>query len=817
MGLLINLTIPDLWQQEAVQALKAGADVIVNAPTGAGKTWVFELYAKAGGFGKNGKGQAVFTVPTRALANDKWAEWKASGWKVGIATGDVAENLDAPVVVATLETQRERFIEGRGPALLVVDEYQMLADESRGVNYELVLALAPPETQLLLLSGSVANPRAVADWLGRLGRTVELVQVRERPIPLDEEAIESLPRAPKKIDGFWPVLAARAMMADLGPLLIFAPQRAGAEKIARKIAAAFPEDDPIELPEGQQKTAGKELARMLRSRVAYHHSGLSYATRAGIIEPLARKGQLRVIVATMGLAAGINFSVRSVLVSDTKYRTGPFEEQLRPDELLQMFGRAGRRGLDDAGYVLAGAKFPRLMDASPRRLHRVHDIEWPTLLRVMDHAVAEGREPFEAARELLGRLFGKQTVRLGIEEDAVEGESGEGNVFNLGPKRDEMLNAAGAWEAVGEIRTARRSVGECLVRVRDRWSAAGRAPEFVKRLGKGSLCKLRREKGFVYGLESKLARRAGTDGVEALWAPLPWVRKALQLGREARFSETEIASLVAEEIVGKSEGMRVEAVVARGALLAVQCDVGGMPVEATLDASGSALIDPPLRTVAVEAESGFTEAGGRRIDPPRGTAAHAWRALGLVDANGVPTLRGQVFSRFQRGEGLMVAAALEDATYPVEELVWHLANLRAGFRFDETGGGGSERLAAVSRMLFGMVDHKGYLELGLCPGYGEGAAELLEETLVGKARPSAAVTEILSGGDIERAQVEWLSLLRHIVHAPDIEWDRWHALKAAAKGVLTRFDKLARPQDLPQLPGHILNHGVKLKLWSGAF
>ena len=100
----INLTIPDLWQQQAVRALKDGQDVIVAAPTGAGKTWVFELYFQTAGFGKNGKGQAVFTVPTRALANDKFIEWKSKGWNVGIATGDLAENVDAPVIVATLET-----------------------------------------------------------------------------------------------------------------------------------------------------------------------------------------------------------------------------------------------------------------------------------------------------------------------------------------------------------------------------------------------------------------------------------------------------------------------------------------------------------------------------------------------------------------------------------------------------------------------------------------------------------------------------------------------------------------------------------------
>ncbi|MDW8309936.1 MAG: DEAD/DEAH box helicase, partial [Verrucomicrobiales bacterium] len=129
---LVNVTVPDLWQQEAVAALRAGKDVVVQAPTGAGKTLIFELWSHQG----HPRGQAVYTVPTRALANDKLAEWRARGWNVGIATGDLAENLDAPVLVATLETQKPRLIRGEGPALLVVDEYQMLSDPERGLSYE---------------------------------------------------------------------------------------------------------------------------------------------------------------------------------------------------------------------------------------------------------------------------------------------------------------------------------------------------------------------------------------------------------------------------------------------------------------------------------------------------------------------------------------------------------------------------------------------------------------------------------------------------------------------------------------------------------
>ena len=185
---LNQVVVPDLWQQQAVTALREGRDVVVQAPTGAGKTLIFELWSNQG---KN-RGQAIYTVPTRALANDKLAEWRARGWDVGIATGDLAENLGAPVLVATLETQKNRLIQGDGPALLVVDEYQMLSDLDRGLNYELAMALAPPQTQLLLLSGSVGNPQDVVKWLQRLGRKAVLIRHDQRPVPLEEVHANSL-------------------------------------------------------------------------------------------------------------------------------------------------------------------------------------------------------------------------------------------------------------------------------------------------------------------------------------------------------------------------------------------------------------------------------------------------------------------------------------------------------------------------------------------------------------------------------------------------------------------------------------------------
>src|SRR5436309_6016792 len=222
---LNQVAVPDLWQQQAVSALREGHDVVVQAPTGAGKTLIFELWSNQG---KN-RGQAIYTVPTRALANDKLAEWRTRGWDVGIATGDLADNLHAPILVATLETQKNRLIQGDGPALLVVDEYQMVRDPDRGLNYELGIALAPRETQLLLLSGSVANPQDVVKWLQRLGREALVIRHDHRPVPLEEVHANSLSyHVPNDIRGYWPRLVAKALAEDIGPILIFATRRKAA-------------------------------------------------------------------------------------------------------------------------------------------------------------------------------------------------------------------------------------------------------------------------------------------------------------------------------------------------------------------------------------------------------------------------------------------------------------------------------------------------------------------------------------------------------------------------------------------------------------
>ena len=404
--------LPDAWQTEAVQALNAGRDVIVDAPTGAGKTYVFERWLEQGNFGSS----AVFTVPTRALANDKYAEWREQGWRVGIVTGDVTIEPTAPVVVATLEAvQGELTHPEAAPAnrLLVVDEYQWLADSRRGSHYEGVLMAVPPSVQLLLLSGSISNPTEVGAWLARMGRDPQVVSVRERPVPLDEVDVDDLVHGlPKTVAGFWAKRLAGALREGLGPVLVFAPHRRDAERLARQFSREIPLADPLRLTTAQEQAAGPMLTKLLRQRIAFHHSGLTYGQRAGVIEPLAKAGQLRAVVATLGLSAGVNFSLRSVMLTAGGYQVNRVEHEITPDELLQMAGRAGRRGLDDTGHLLVSGRTPRLRRAAQKRLKRAVPLPWMFLLR----GLRLGDSIDVSHADDAHRFFSRDSIRLGREE-----------------------------------------------------------------------------------------------------------------------------------------------------------------------------------------------------------------------------------------------------------------------------------------------------------------------------------------------------------------------------------------------------------------
>ncbi|MGC8744711.1 MAG: DEAD/DEAH box helicase [Verrucomicrobiia bacterium] len=799
---LNRVIIPDLWQQQAVVALREGKDVVVHAPTGAGKTLIFELWTNYGATHK----KAIYTVPTRALANDKLAEWRARGWKVGIATGDLSDNLDAPIIVATLETQKNRMIQGDGPDLLVVDEYQMIADPDRGLNYELAIAMAPLKTRLLLLSGSVANPQDVVKWLRRIGRDAVLIRHDIRPVPLEEVNMAPLiGRVPRDIRGFWARFVAAALSENLGPILIFAPRRQGAETIASEIARNLPCPNPLTLTDKQRQLIDDKLERLLVSRVAYHHSGLSYGARAGVIEPLAKAGQLRVVVATMGLAAGINFSLRSVALAGESYKRDNVEVIITADEILQMFGRAGRRGIDETGYVLIGPNEISLRDAYPAYLSRSGLVDWNALLNVMHSAAQQGINPFEQAVKIQEKLFTSKPVHLGVEESLVHPDVPCGLKTDSERARHvrkpfkQILNSKGEWEPLKSFEQRPLKgiyIAEFIKDSKNPEEQNGSnqktfislrsiltEPNVLKGIGPGDLCQIGKDKtgNVIYGKTFTIAE---VDREGAIYL-VKWIRR--MSGFQGRQIQRKFwNSTVLPVLRKKFEQQRLVLidVVKRDYKILGIVSLEEQMLKVPVDSHGVALWNPVQRNVISPdcARCNLVETC-RKLSPSTATVL-LWKRLGLIDANGVPTVRGRIASFFSQGDGLAIAAAIEDESYPLEELVYDLANLEGSFRFSGDENRWSGRLAYVCQKLYGNQNIEGYLDNGVPIDYGAGASEIVAIIHKNPSLKMEFTNEIIGIGDIDRLIIEWRSLLRQIAHSPPLDCERWTKLQQLAKAIL---------------------------------
>ncbi len=824
-----DVIIPDLWQQQAIAALREGKDVVVQAPTGSGKTYIFESYVK----NLKGEKQAVYTVPTRALANDKLAEWRSKGWNVGIATGDLSENLDAPVIVATLETQKQKIIRGEGPSLLVVDEYQMIRDEDRGLNYELALAMAPAHTQLLLLSGSVANPKDIVKWFSQLGRNCVLIKNTVRPVPLEEVLIEGLrTEVPSKIRGPWSRIMAKALAEELGPILIFAPRRTEAEKLAAELARYLPNPNPLRLTPEQKECVGENLARMLKSRIAYHHSGLAYKARAGVIEPLTKAGQLRIVVATMGLAAGINFSLRTVALAADSYKRKGIDYAIRPDEILQMFGRAGRRGIDKKGYVLTSNKGVRLNEAYSCHLSRTKAIDWSAIISVMQAAVDIGKPPFQAAMEVQKRLFTANPVPLGIENtvefpDAPCGLPTDTERARKTRKPVKMIfNSRGKWQRVplpqyrplSEVFSTKIKTNRGNGKWDPELTTDGKPVLYpaindraaVENAGSGSLCDIvlptpegeeNAEKKTIFGkrvpladiypngdiyLEKNIRRMTNWNGRRVI--PKIW--------------ESHIVPRLIEGFALQST--KIVNIERRSTKYVAFLDISNYLIECFIDEYNVPLFKPAIKSAYSEQCEQCPNLKNCKKLPPQPGAAFHWMRMGLVSPKGVPTLRGRIASFFMGGSGLAIAAAIEDEEYPIRELVYDLANLDAGFRFAgaEIRWGG--RLSWPCQKAYDSRTAEGYHEHGIPPEYGFGAASVVEDISKNPENKYKYTTPTLGIGDIDRIIIEWRSRLRQVAHSPSLPEtagtlaERWKNFQTLCKETLNEIESPAL-DDLPEL------------------
>src|SRR5207245_10299055 len=214
---------------------------------------------------------------------------------------------------------------------------------------------------------------------------------------------------------------------------------------------------------------------------------------------------------------------------------GNFERQVEADELLQMFGRAGRRGLDEVGQPLYTNDLPRLSDTKARQLRRAAQVDWRSLISVMHAAKQRGEQPLAAAVELTHSLFSVQRVPRGVEHSLDTGPRPCG--FWVTDERArfvrrgmiEMLNFLEEWEAKPAAESV--TLGRAFVRENNRWRRALTVQRRLDGVGTGSLCRLREQNH--YGRELPVATVLASGEV----ALLKWLKKEIKPKKNVQRSE----------------------------------------------------------------------------------------------------------------------------------------------------------------------------------------------------------------------------------------------------------------------------------------
>src|SRR4051812_16641786 len=341
-------------QEEALLELLSGKHVVLSTPTGSGKSLVATFLH----FQAMCRGQiSVYTCPTKALVNEKFfALCDVFGARnVGMITGDAAINGEAPVLVCTEEVLANLAL--RNPKLradcVVMDEFHYYADRERGVAWQIPLLLLE-KTQFLLMSATLGDTTLIETKVAEVTRReVARVSGAERPVPLEMSYVET--PLHETLD--------KLVAADRAPIyLVNFSQRAAAERAQDLMSADFSsKEEKARLKDVLREMGirfdtpyGKDLQRFLQHGIGLHHAGLLPRYRY-LVEKLAQQGLLKVVSGTDTLGVGVNVPIRTVVFTQLTKFDGEKTAQLTVRDFLQVAGRAGRKGFDDRGYVVAQA------------------------------------------------------------------------------------------------------------------------------------------------------------------------------------------------------------------------------------------------------------------------------------------------------------------------------------------------------------------------------------------------------------------------------------------------------------------------------
>ncbi|MDP3704121.1 MAG: DEAD/DEAH box helicase, partial [Candidatus Omnitrophota bacterium] len=407
----------DPFQQRAIECIDQGLSLFVTAPTGSGKT-VLADYVIERTLERHHR--VIYTAPVKALSNQKFRDFTARhGDNVGIMTGDVTIQPGAPLIIMTTEIYRNTLLENPAHlaryAWIIFDEIHYLDDPERGTVWEESLLFTPSHMNLLCLSATIPNVKQLAQWIRAIhGRPIEVIEETHRPVPLTtlfqcqnmilaspaeltERGYHGHHKHPNRLHP----LILHLQEHERLPGILFTFGRRRAEDLAWEISGlglADPSERQAlrrlyaQLCERFQlrgDATAEALGRLVERGVAYHHAGM-LPTMKEVIERCFASRLLKLIVTTETFALGINMPARSVVLDTLKKRSGGGFELLRRRDFLQMAGRAGRRGMDEAGFVylrvnplhVSSSEVEHLLHGTPEPVHSRFNTTYATLLNL---------------------------------------------------------------------------------------------------------------------------------------------------------------------------------------------------------------------------------------------------------------------------------------------------------------------------------------------------------------------------------------------------------------------------------------------------
>ena len=388
----------DQFQEDAIHAIEHNHSVVVSAATGTGKTLTADYIID-----KSIKDQkrVIYTAPIKALSNQKYRDFIHTYGedKIGILTGDVVINENAPILIMTTEIYRNMLLEGsmiEHLSYVIFDEIHYMNDPERGTVWEESIIFSPPSVRFLCLSATIPNAHTFASWIKEIkGHEVEVVTNPKRAVPLkhlfftNEDGIcepkklrqiiemelsaERMEFGRKKKGKFSfkdhkgpnQILLVRNLIEkDHLPCIFFSFSRSLCRSYAIHSENKFDFTSPKEkgeigsifrsiIPnEIRHMKSMQEIRRLVNKGIGIHHAGLLPKAKE-LVEVLFGKGLIKVLYATETFAVGINMPARSVVFNSLRKFDGRTFRNLYTKEYFQIAGRAGRRGIDHEGFVYA--------------------------------------------------------------------------------------------------------------------------------------------------------------------------------------------------------------------------------------------------------------------------------------------------------------------------------------------------------------------------------------------------------------------------------------------------------------------------------